>query len=264
LKVNKNLVRRKTKAAKVATAEREKKIIYDPSPVTDLEKKIISKKRVASVSQEEKCVVAEEKRPDNEEPAGKRVQINPIAETDEDVDILSTPRIEPSTRYPPKGKALKTVEELLAASSADPEELEAREARGKRVAEMIQKQITMSSSAPKVRVTGLVDMIDETEQLCYIDDTLAEAMEKESSALKILDDQNESTMGPGESSGLKPHDPINFDSSEAEKPAAVQSCSPLAVLGDVDESTAEATGEDAAPPMRETNVLQLEKAGVFS
>jgi hypothetical protein len=75
LKVNKNLVRRKTKAAKVATAEREKKIIYDPSPVTDLEKKIISKKRVASVSQEEKCVVAEEKRPDNEEPAGKRVQI---------------------------------------------------------------------------------------------------------------------------------------------------------------------------------------------
>jgi hypothetical protein len=98
--------------------------------VTDLEKKVISKKRVASASEEEKCVVAEEKRPDDEEPAGKRAQIDPIIETDEDIDILSTPQIEPLTFYPPKGKALKIVEELPAASSADPEELEARDARG--------------------------------------------------------------------------------------------------------------------------------------
>jgi hypothetical protein len=57
---------------------------------------------------------------------------------------------------------LKEVEELSAASSADPEELEARDARGKRVAEMVQKQIAMASSAPKVRVASLVDVIDET------------------------------------------------------------------------------------------------------
>jgi hypothetical protein len=36
------------------------------------------------------------------------------------------------------------------------------------------------------------------------------------------------------------------------------------MMGDVDESTAEATEEDATPPMKEANVLQLEKAGVFS
>jgi hypothetical protein len=71
-------------------------------------------------------------------------------------------------------------------------------------------------------------------------------------------------MGLGENSDLKPHDPINLDSSEAEEPAVGQSRSPPTVVGDVDESTAEATGEDATPLMKETNVLQLEKASVFS
>jgi hypothetical protein len=56
------------------------------------------------------------------------------------------------------------------ASLADPEELEAREARGKRVAEMIQKQVSMAGVAPKERVAGLVDVVDESEDLCYIDD----------------------------------------------------------------------------------------------
>jgi hypothetical protein len=43
---------------------------------------------------------------------------------------------------------LKADEEFLATSSVDPKEFETREARGKRVAEMIQKKITMASSAP--------------------------------------------------------------------------------------------------------------------
>jgi hypothetical protein len=71
LKVNENLVRCKTEAAKVAAAEREKKKTHDPSPASDLEK-VISKKRVASMSEDEKRVVSEERRRDNEEPAGKR------------------------------------------------------------------------------------------------------------------------------------------------------------------------------------------------
>jgi hypothetical protein len=71
--------------------------------------------------------MAEEKHPNNEEPVGKRARIDPIVETDEDVDILLTPQFEPSTYYPPppKGKTLKAVEELPVASSVDPEELEA-------------------------------------------------------------------------------------------------------------------------------------------
>jgi hypothetical protein len=71
LKVNKNLVRRKTEATKVATAEREKKKIHDPSPVADLENKIISKKRVANVSEEEKRVVAEKNATSTRSPLGK-------------------------------------------------------------------------------------------------------------------------------------------------------------------------------------------------
>jgi hypothetical protein len=76
---------------------------------------------------------------------------------------------------------------------------------GKRVDEMIQKQISMASSAPTERIAGLVDVIDETEELSYIDDdTPAEATKKERSALEVLDDQNECVMGPGENLGLKP------------------------------------------------------------
>jgi hypothetical protein len=71
-------------------------------------------------------------------------------------------------------------------------------------------------------------------------------------------------MGPGENSGLILHDPIDLDSSEAERAATGQSRSPPPVLGDINESTAEATGEGAAPLNKETNVFQLEKAGVFS
>jgi hypothetical protein len=130
------LTRRKTEAAKVAAAEREKKKIHDPSPVTDLEKKVVSKKRIASASEEAKRVVAKEKGPDDDEPAEKRARIDPVAETNDDVDILSTPQIQPYTFYLPKGKMLTTVEELPA-TSVDAKKLEARDSRGKRVAEMI-------------------------------------------------------------------------------------------------------------------------------
>jgi hypothetical protein len=61
-------------------------------------------------------------------------------------------------------------EEPSTAGLADPEELEAREARGNRVAEMIQKQITLAGAAAKERVAGLVDILDESKDLCYIDD----------------------------------------------------------------------------------------------
>jgi hypothetical protein len=89
---------------------------------------------------------------------------------DEDVDIPSAPQIQPCTKYPPKGSAWKVTEEPSTAGLADPEELEAREARGNRVAEMIQKQITLAGAAAKERVAGLVDILDESKDLCYIDD----------------------------------------------------------------------------------------------
>jgi hypothetical protein len=74
---------------------------------------------------------------------------------------------------------------LPAATLIDPEELEARDARSKRVAEMIQKQIAMASIGSKERVVGLVDIVDETEELCYIDDDVPSATkDPEISALR--------------------------------------------------------------------------------
>jgi hypothetical protein len=265
LKINENLARRKTEAAKVAAAERKKKKIHDPSLATDLEKKVVSKKRIVSVSEEAKRVVAKEKGPNDDEPAKKRARIDPVAEIDEDVDILSTPQIQPSTFYPSKGKMLKTIEELPAAASVDAEELESHDAQGKRVAEMIQKQIMMASSTPKERVIGLVDVIDEIEELCYInDDAPLATKDQENTALKLHDGKKESAMGPSESSGLKPQNPIDLDPSEIEKPTVDASRSPLPVSDDIDETIAKAVGESATLLATETNVLQLEDAGVSS
>jgi hypothetical protein len=113
LKVNKTLKRHKTETAKVAVAKREKKKVHNPSPVIELEKKTISKKRVASIPYQEKHVVAAKMRLEDEEPTGKRARIDPVTEKDEDIDILSTPQIEPSTRYPSKGKEYARIAHYL-------------------------------------------------------------------------------------------------------------------------------------------------------
>jgi hypothetical protein len=262
LKISENLTRRKTEVAKVAAAEREKKKIHDPFPVFDLEKKVVSKKRIANASEEAKHVVAKEKGPDDDEPARKRAQIDPVAETDDDVDILSTPQIQPCTFYPPKGKMLKTVQELPA-TSVDAEELEARDARGKCVAEMIQKQIVMASSSPKKRVTSLVDVVDETEELCYIDDEAhLVTKDQEYAALKLLEGQKEAATGPSESLGLKAPIPIELDAPEIEKSMADTSRSPPPMSDDIDETTVKAARESAKLLATDTNVLQLEDASM--
>jgi hypothetical protein len=170
LKVNETLAHRKAEAAKVAAVEREKKKVHDPSPASDIDKKIASKTRSSEATERGKHVTIKEKGPDDDEPSGKRARVDPVAETDENVDIPSMPQIQPCTNYPPKGSARKSTEEPSSAGLADPEELEAREVRGKRVAEMIQKQISMAGAAPKERVASLVDVVDESEDLCYIDD----------------------------------------------------------------------------------------------
>jgi hypothetical protein len=170
LKVNETLARRKAEAAMVAATKREKKKIHDPSSAGDADKRLASKKRPLKATKRGKRVTIKEKGPDEDETSGKRARAVPVTETDEDVDIMSTPQIQPCTKYPPKGSAQKLTEEPSSAGEADPEELEAREARCKRVAEMIQKEIAMADAAPKERVSGLMDVVDESEDLCYIDD----------------------------------------------------------------------------------------------
>jgi hypothetical protein len=137
LKVNETLARRKAEVAKVAAAEREKKKIHDPSLAGDVDKMLALKKRPLEATERGERVTVKEKGPDEDETSGKRARTDPVAETDEDVDIMPPPQIQPCTNYPPKRPAQKLTEEPSSAGQADPEELEAREARGKRVAGLI-------------------------------------------------------------------------------------------------------------------------------
>jgi hypothetical protein len=58
-------------------------------------------------------------------PQTKKQKLENVSEVGESTDAYATPQIHPSTFYPPKGKALKSVEELPAATSVNLEELEA-------------------------------------------------------------------------------------------------------------------------------------------
>jgi hypothetical protein len=259
LKVNETLARRKAEAAKVAAAEREKKKIHDPSLAGDADKRLPLKKRPLEATEKGKRVTIKEKGPDEDETSGKRAQTNAVTETDEDVDIMPTPQIQPCTNYPLKGPAQKLTEEPSSAGQADPEELEAREARGKRVAELIQKEIAMADAAPKERVAGLVDVVDESEDLCYIDDDAA--LEVKSTDAPLPQPQGGLVVvvaGLGKGSGAKAQDPIDLDAPEVGESAAHASRSPPPVSGDLDPAAARVAGGITPEPAMTANVLQLE------
>jgi hypothetical protein len=155
-------------------------------------------------------------------------------------------------------------EESSAAGLADPEELEAREVRGKRVAEMIQKEIAMADAAPKERVAGLVDVVDESEDLCYIDDDATLAVKDlEAPPLQPQSDPEGAAMNRGASSGVKAQEPIDLDAPEVEESAAHASRSPSPMSDDLYQAAAKAADETAPVPAMVSNVLQLEDAGMI-
>jgi hypothetical protein len=111
-------------------------------------------------------------------------------------------------------------------------------------------------------MVGLMDVIDEDEELIYLDDdTPATASQKKNLALQSTETIVELAVGKGENSGLRAHDPINLDSLEAEKPEAGQSISPPPILKDDRGSMMDISKENVASPAKDTLALQLEKAG---
>jgi hypothetical protein len=155
-------------------------------------------------------------------------------------------------------------EESSSAGQADPEELEAHEARGKRVAELIQKEIAMADAAPKEHVAGLVDVVDESEDLCYIDDDVA--LEVKSTDAPLPQPQGGLVVVAadlGEGSGAKAQDPIDLNAPEAGESAAHSSRSPLPVSDDLDPAAAKAADGVAPEPSMTPSVLQLEDAGMM-
>jgi hypothetical protein len=76
MKVSENLIRQKTDVVKVASVEREKKKPHDGPPAITLEKKTISKRKAASVSEKEKVIVIEDQQPETAKPQEKKPRMD--------------------------------------------------------------------------------------------------------------------------------------------------------------------------------------------
>jgi hypothetical protein len=177
---------------------------------------------------------------------------------------MTMPQIQPCTNYPLKGSAQKLTEEPSPAGLADAEELEAREDRGKRVAELIQKEIAMADATSKERVAGLVDVVDESVDLCYIDDDTTQVAKSSDAALPQPQcDSVVAEVNLGEGSGAKAQDPIDLDASEAGESAAHASRSSLPVSNDFDPVAAKPADIVAPEPTTTPEPLQPEDAGVM-
>jgi hypothetical protein len=252
-KVSETLARRKVEAAKVAAAEREKKKAQDPAVPGDVDKGLVSRKRPLDTIEKVKQLAIKEKKPEDAEASAKRARVDPIAETDEDVDIMTTPQIQPCTKYPPKGSAQMLAEGFPPVGQIDAEELAAREARGRRVAELIQKDIAMAEAAPKEHVAGLVDVVDESESLCYIDD---DATRSEKGPDVSLPQPQCETANLNEGSGAKTQNVVDLDAPEVEASLAKTSRSPPP-------ASAEPIEAAASGKLTASESLQPEDAGTM-
>jgi hypothetical protein len=122
----------------------------------------------------------------------------------------------------------------------------------------------MASTAPKKRMAGLVDVVDKTEDLCYIDDDATLVIrDQEIPILQPQSDPEETAMDPSKSSGLKAQDPIDLDLPVIEESAAHTSRSPPPVSDDLNEADAKTAEEIAPVPVMTANVFQLEDAGAI-
>jgi hypothetical protein len=110
-------------------------------------------------------------------------------------------------------------------------------------------------------VAGLVDVVDESEELCYIDDDASLAIKDlEAPPLQPQSNPEGAAVNPGGSSGLKAQDPIDLDAPEIEESAAHASRSPPPVSDDLCQAAAKAADEITPVPAMTSNVLQFEDA----
>jgi hypothetical protein len=131
------------------------------------------------------------------------------------------------------------------------------------VAEIIQKEIVMADAAPKERVADLVDVVDESEDLCYIDDDATLAVKDSDAPPPQPQSETEgAAVNLGEGSGAKAQDPIDLDAPEVES-ATHASRLPPPVSDDLHPAAAKAADEITPVPAMTSDVLQLEDAGMI-
>jgi hypothetical protein len=113
-------------------------------------------------------------------------------------------------------------------------------------------------------VAGLVDVVDESEDLCYIVDDATQVAK--SSGVPLPQPQCDSVVAVvnlGEGSGAKAQDPIDLDTPEAGESAAHVSRSPPPVSDGLDPVAAKPADSVASEPMTTLDALQLEDAGMM-
>jgi hypothetical protein len=139
------------------------------------------------------------------------------------------------------------------------------EARGKRYFEHYEKtgQFLINGPVPTTHVAGLMDVIDEDEELSYLDDGAPTTTSQEKNlTLKTSELAFESAADKGGSSDLRDHDPIDLSSPKAEKVEANQSRSQPLALKDDGRSTMDISEGNIASSAQDTLALQLEKTGL--
>jgi hypothetical protein len=119
----------------------------------------------------------------------------------------------------------------------------------------------MADAAPKERVAGLVDVVDESESLCYIDDDTTRA--EKSPDVPLPQPQCESVVNLSEGSGAKAQDPIDLDAPEVEASASHASRSPPPVSRDFGLVAARPTEAVAPEKVTAPESLQPEDAGLM-
>jgi hypothetical protein len=153
--------------------------------------------------------------------------VEKMSEVEENADAYETPQIQPSTFYPPRAREpekpkdppieieVDPVEAAVTAAHSEqvrlyfsstcppcerlkqtPEE----EARGRRYWEHYEKTggFLMTGPVPTTRVAGLMDVIDEDEELSYLDDDMPTmASQKENLALQSTEIVIEPAAGKG-------------------------------------------------------------------
>jgi hypothetical protein len=109
-----------------------------------------------------------------------------------------------------------------------------------------------------------VDVVDESEDLCYIDDDAALVV-KDSDAPPSQPQGGPvvAAMNLGKGSGAKAQDPIDLDAPEVGESAAHASRSPPPVSDDLHPAAARAADDITPEPAMTPNVLQLEDVGMM-
>jgi hypothetical protein len=122
----------------------------------------------------------------------------------------------------------------------------------------------MTSPIPMTRVACLMDVIDETEELYYIDDgTPMETSKKNPSASMPEEARVNLLQDGGQGSGSKESDPIELGSFEIENPEENLSRSPPPTFEEAEKHAEETTGGDDPLSSKGDDALLLENAGMF-